>query len=183
MVDMETAPASSAPPVTVRLAGDSELPEVLRVQKAGFRRVAARFGFTDEDMPPLRETLTDLEALRATGVRTFLAVTGAEKGECVVGTVRATVRDDGVIEIGRLAVDDGFVRLGIASALMNALEAAYPKASRFELYTGSEATDALALYDKLGYRVFRREEFDDWTRVWLGKDAAHATVADTPPLH
>jgi hypothetical protein len=66
---------------------------------------------------------------------------------------------------------------------MGALEAAYPEARRFELYTGSEATDALALYAKLGYRVFRRDEFDDWTRVWLGKDAAPATVAGTPPLH
>lgn len=182
--DTDTARSGAAHDhFTIRTAGPGELPAVLRVQKAGFRRVAARFGFTDEDMPPLRETLTDLEALRAAGVRTFVAVTRSEAGERVVGTVRATVRDDRVIEIGRLAVDDGFVRLGIASALMSALEAAYPEASRFELFTGSAATDALALYDKLGYRVFRREEFDDWTRVWLGKDAARATVAGTPPLH
>jgi ribosomal protein S18 acetylase RimI-like enzyme len=186
MVTMDVTTDHSATPdrgVTVRLADGSDLPEVLRVQRAGFERVAARLGFPRSEMPPLTETLVDLQSLVATGVRTFIAETGAEGRQRVVGTVRAVVRDDSVVEIGRLAVDQGYERRGIASALMRSLEDAYPDAARFELYTGAEADDALALYDRLGYAQFRRQDFRSWTRVWLGKDRRAATAAPNSPLH
>jgi ribosomal protein S18 acetylase RimI-like enzyme len=168
--------------IVVRVASPEELLEVLRVQRAGFRRVARRFGFGDDDMPPLREGIEELAALQAAGTRTFVALCDTPPFR-IVGTVRAALRDDDVVEIGRLAVDDGFERRGIASALMGALEAAYPEASRFELFTGSEAADALALYDRIGYRVFRLDEFPDWTRVWLAKDREGATAPADAPLH
>jgi ribosomal protein S18 acetylase RimI-like enzyme len=176
-------PAADRAGVTVRLAARKDLPEVLRVQRAGFRRVAARFGLTESELPPMRETLDDLETLRAAGVRTFIAVARDARAERVVGTVRATLRDDGAVEVGRLAVDDGFERRGVASTLMAALETAHPDARRFELFTSAEADDALALYSGLGYRVFCREDHGDWSMVWLAKDAAGATAADGTPLH
>jgi ribosomal protein S18 acetylase RimI-like enzyme len=175
--------AAVPPGAAVRTADVTDLADVLRVQKAGFRRVAARFGFSDEDMPPLKETLDDLLALREDGVHTFVAVIDEAARERVVGTVRATRRDDGIVEIGRLAVDDGFERRGVATALMRGLEASYPDIARFELYTGSEAVDAISLYSRLGYSIFRREEFPDWTRVWLGKDRVLATAPSGAPLH
>jgi GNAT superfamily N-acetyltransferase len=173
----------AATDIAVRLAGRADLAEALRVQRAGFRRVAARFGFDDADLPPMRERLADLEGLHEDGVCTFLAFAPGQAGERAVGTVRAVVRGDGVVEIGRLAVDDSFVRRGVATTLMRALESAYPDARRFELFTGSEAADALALYARLGYAVFRLEEIDDWTRVWLAKDVSAATAPGGPPLH
>lgn len=169
--------------VIVREAAASDLPEVLRVQHAAFRRVARRFGFPETDLAPLTETLADLEALHAQGMRTLVAVVPSATGERVIGTVRAVVRPDGVVEIGRLAVDDGFERRGVASALMLALEAHHPEAARFELYTGSEAADALALYGRLGYHVFRADPFENWTRVWLFKLAGDATAPADAPLH
>jgi len=169
--------------ITVREAAVGDLAEVLRVQRAAFRRVARRFGFPEAEMAPLTETLDQLEALLAQGMRTFIAVAAAEEGERVVGTVRGAVRADAAVEIGRLAVDDGYERLGVASTLMRALETAHPDAPRFELYTGSEASDALSLYGRLGYRVFRTEAFENWTRVWLGKDAVNATAPADAPLH
>jgi GNAT superfamily N-acetyltransferase len=178
MVDMD-----ANTDMTVRIASREELPEALRVQRAGFRRVAARYGFADADLPPLSESRADLESLHDDGVVTFVALAGEGSAGIVVGTVRCFVRDDGVVEIGRLAVDDGWERRGVARALMGALEAAYPQAVRFELFTGSEASGALALYAALGYSVSRLEEFPDWTRVWLAKDVASATMPDDPPLH
>jgi predicted N-acetyltransferase YhbS len=152
--------------VRIALATVEDLPEVLRVQRAAFGRVARQFGVPAEVMPPIVETLEQIVALRAAGTHTFVAL----DGDRVVGTVRTTVRDDGVAEIGRLAVDDGAERRGIATALMLAAEEDRPEAARFELFTGAEAAGPIALYERLGYRIFSRETFQEWSMVWLGKD-------------
>ena len=185
MEDMNTrhpAPAEGTGPVTVRSASLPDLPEVLRVQRAAFRRVAAGFGVPDLKMPPVAETLQKLEQLHKAGVRTFVAEVADGGSERVVGTVRATTRDDGVTEIGRLAVDDGFTRRGVATALMVALEHAFAAAGRFELFTGADAVEPLALYARLGYRPFRYEQFESWSMVWLAKERDGATVTGRAPV-
>jgi len=162
--------------ITIRTASRAELPAALRVQRAGFTRVANRMKLMPGELPPVRETLEEIETLFDQGMVTFLAtVSGTGGVERVVGTVRGFLRKDGTVEIGRLAVDDGFLRRGIASMLMLALEKAFPQARRFELFTGSEASEPLALYAKLGYRIYERESFEHWEMVRLEKDAATAT--------
>jgi len=165
--------------VRIALATVDDLPEVLRVQHAAFRRVAREVGIPPESMPPVAETLDDLVALPAAGVRTLVAI----DGERIVGTVRTKVRDDGVAEIGRLAVDDGAERRGIALALMLAVESDRPMTTRFELYTGAGAAGPIALYERLGYRIFLREQFERWEMVWLAKDRPVPTAAEDAPLH
>lgn len=166
--------------VTVVVATAADLPGALHAQHSGFDRVARTFGIDRTRMAPLSETLEDLRALHADGVVTFLARVGTDT---VAGTVRGRQRDDGVIEIGRLAVADGFLRRGVATALMLALEESFPAASRFELYTGADASEPLSLYARLGYRIFRTEVHDAWQAVWLAKDRPHATAAADAPLH
>lgn len=184
MVHMTTTPdtasaAAGRAGVIITVAAESDLSDVLRVQREGFMRVAEKFDIDPDLMAPMTESLDDLVALHGAGVTTFIA----RSGDDAAGTVRATLRDDGVIEIGRLAVADGSVRRGVATALMLALEGSYPEASRFELYTGAEAVEPLALYARLGYRIFRREEYEAWSMVWLAKDRSRATAADDAPLH
>ena len=130
-------------------------------------------------MTPVSETLERLVQLHGSGVRTLVAL----DGDHVVGTVRTTLRDDGVVEVGRLAVDDGFERRGIARALMLAVEEDRPTASRFELFTGAEAVGPIALYESLGYGIFSREQFERWAMVWLAKDRSAPTVCADAPLH
>jgi ribosomal protein S18 acetylase RimI-like enzyme len=151
--------------VSIDVADRADLPDVLRIQHAAFDRVAARFGVDREEMSPLRETLGDLEALNLGGVRTLTA----RDGHRIVGTVRGSLRDSGEVEVGRLAVDDGFLRRGIARALMLALEESFPDASRFVLFTGAEAVEPLGLYASLGYSIFRTERVGPWDLVWLAK--------------
>jgi predicted N-acetyltransferase YhbS len=160
------AEAAGRANVRVALATVEDLPEVLRVQRAAFGRVARQFGVPPEVMPPIAETLEDLVRLRAAATRTFVAL----DGDRVVGTVRTTLRDDGVLEIGRLGVDDGSERRGIALALMLAAEADRPTATRFELFTGAEAAGPIALYERLGYHIFSRETHGQWSMVWLAKE-------------
>jgi predicted N-acetyltransferase YhbS len=160
------AEAAARANVRVALATVEDLPEVLRVQRAAFGRVARQFGVPPEVMPPIAETLEDLVTLRAAGTRTFVAL----DGDRVVGTVRANLRDGGVVEIGRLAVDDGAERRGIGLALMLAVEADRPATTRFELFTGAEAAGPIALYERIGYHIFSRQQFEQWSMVWLAKE-------------
>lgn len=178
----KAAAAAERAGVAVREAHRRELPDVLRVQRAGFTRTALGLGIPPTEMPPVCESLQQLEELRDGGMRTFVAIVhGSDGGELVVGTVRGLLRADGTVEIGRLAVADGFLRRGIAEALMLGLESAFPGALRFELFTGSRATEPLSLYAKLGYRIYERERFEHWELVRL--ERLTATPASDAPLH
>jgi ribosomal protein S18 acetylase RimI-like enzyme len=182
-IGMSAGEAAQRAGVTVRTANASDLPEVLRVQHEGFRRVAVSAGVPEHELPPVAESLADLEALFADGVRTFVGVDTAAAGERIVGTVRATERPNSDVEIGRLAVAGDATRRGVATALMLALEEAFPATRRFVLFTGAEAREPLGLYAKLGYRIFRTQRFETWDMVWLAKERPGATPATDAPLH
>jgi ribosomal protein S18 acetylase RimI-like enzyme len=148
----------------LREARPDELTVVLEVQHDAFARVANQLGLARDDLPPLLETLADLAPLRDEGWRFFVASCGND----VVATVRARVREDGVVEIGRLGVLTGHERRGIARALMLLLEAEYPAPRVFELFTGRDAAAPIALYTGLGYRFVERPEGEPYL-VWLVK--------------
>ncbi len=92
-----------------------------------------------------------------------------------MGSVRASERD-GVVDIGRLVVASDWVRRGIATRLVETLEASYAQADRFVLFTGEDATEPLALYGKLGYEVTRRDATGPVVLVWLEKRNPRATT-------
>ena len=152
--------------LVVHEAANAELRAALDVQHAAFERVARMFGIPPDRLSAVTESLVDLIAQRDAGSSVLVAVVAG----CVVGTVRALVRPDGVVEVGRLAVDESFLRQGIGRALMRAVEQAYPKSRRFELFTGAEAEVPLALYEGLGYRTFKRQAGENVDIVWLAKD-------------
>jgi GNAT superfamily N-acetyltransferase len=154
----------------VREASESDLQGILGVQHRAFGRVAAEFDIDPSRLPPLTESLDDLFRLLTGGVRFFVAGT---IGGAIIGSVRGS-ESEGTVEIGRLVVDDEWLRMGVASALMDGLEAAHPHAHRFVLFTGAEATVPLALYSKRGYREFRRERLEAFELVWLERDVGRA---------
>lgn len=147
------------------LAVREELPAILAVQREAFGRVARAIGIEAERLPPLTETLDDLEALFEAGTVFFSAV--SIDGE-VVGSVRAKLTG-GDVEIGRLVVAENATRRGIGTALIQALERSFPDAERFELFTGAEAFEPLALYEKLGYSVYETRTEGAVALVWLEK--------------
>lgn len=150
---------------TTRPAVLGNLDAVLRVQKRAFSRVAAELAIPPTQLPPLRETTEDLVNLAVTGTRFFVAV---DANDTIVGSVRGTCRGKDV-EIGRLVVDDGWLRQGVASALMDAVESSFPECRRFELFTGADARMALALYRARGYHECRRKHVEGVELVWLEK--------------
>lgn len=158
----------------IREGRHDELSGVLSVQHGAFARVARELGIREQDLPPLKETLADLESLFAAGTR-FLVALDVEGR--VIGSVRgrATCTPSATtVEVGRLVVDDDWVRRGVGSALMDALESGYPEATRFELFTGADACAPLALYLKRGYVESRREHLGYVELVWLERPAEPA---------
>jgi len=154
--------------ITVRAADAADLEPILRVQRRAFERVARHYGLDPSVLPPVRESLDDLLGLLNSGTRFFVAV---DDGDTAVGSVRAHIAGDAV-HVGRLVVDDGWLRRGVATMLMETLEAAHPGAVAFELFTAADAAAPLALYGKLGYRVTRRDESGPVALVWLEKRTA-----------
>ena len=164
-VDIESAMnASRTAPEIVR-ASREELAEVLGVQHAGFLRVARMFDIPLDRLSALTEDLEDLQSLMDDGFAFLLARVDGR----AVGTVRAELRDDGVVEVGRLAIEDACERRGIATALMLSIEDVWPQARRVELFTGALATVPLALYAKLGYQLFEQPGEVREGLVWLAK--------------
>ncbi len=119
--------------------------------REGFRSEAERYGV---EIPPMREVAADVVAALEEGDIALVA----RVGENPVGTVRGHKLDDGSVMVRRLAVLPSSRREGVGRALMMVLEAEYPTAPRFEIFTGTDTAPAIALYESLGYRRTREQE-------------------------
>lgn len=122
-------------------AADAEA--ILLLQKTAYQSEAAIYD--DFSLPPLTETLDQLRGLFPS--HRFLK---AVAGQQIVGSVRGVVRE-GACQIGRLIVHPAWRRQGLGTRLLQSLEAQFPEAERFELFTGHQSTGNLRLYEKLGY--------------------------------
>lgn len=128
---------------TIRVARRDEAAQLAAIIRESFATEGAIYG----DIPPMHETAADIEATFDAGEVTL----AAELNGAVVGTVRGETRTDGTLMVRRLAVTPAARSLGVGRALLVALEAAYPSATRFELFTGHLNGAALGLYQSLGY--------------------------------
>ena len=64
--------------------------------------------------------------------------------------------EKGTVYVGRLIIQPEFQNKGVGTKLMNAIEHHFKIVHRFELFTGHESARNLHLYQKLGYREFKR---------------------------
>jgi ribosomal protein S18 acetylase RimI-like enzyme len=133
----------SATIVELDLEHDATLAELVELQRASYRVEADLIGA--ETLPPLSETP---EQLRACG-ETFL---GALRAGRLLGAV-SYKRDGGTVDIHRLVVHPSAFRRGVATDLLDALEAREGDARRLVVGTGAANRPALALYERRGYRV------------------------------
>lgn len=149
----------------VRAATRAELPALHAVQRTAFLRIALALGMDPAELPPVAEELRHLEDLWD---RSMVFLVATDSLDEVVGTVRGELTD-GTVHVGRLAVLAEYRLRGIGTALMNGLEAVFPHAERFELFTGAEASVPIHLYEKLGYSVTSMDSSQGWDLVWLSK--------------
>ena len=131
---------------TVFRAGRGDLREILALQYLAYQSEAALFG--SRDIPPLKQTLSEVEAEFDRGV--ILKMLG-ENGS-IIGSVRA-YESDGTVYIGKLMVHPDHRRKGLGSRLLVEIEQCCPH-RRYELFTSTRSADNIRLYGKNGYRIF-----------------------------
>jgi ribosomal protein S18 acetylase RimI-like enzyme len=134
--------------VTVEIAeldlGDEEtLERLVALQRESYAVEARLIGAAG--LPPMRETPEQLRACR----ETFL---GARRGGRLLGAVSFR-RAGGTVDIHRLVVDPGAFRGGVATALLDALEAREAGATHWTVGTGAANAPARALYERRGFEA------------------------------
>jgi RimJ/RimL family protein N-acetyltransferase len=127
----------------------SDAAAILELQKLAYQSEAILYD--DWSIPPLTQTLPEIE--REFTEKTFLKVVDSGR---LIGSVRASIHDY-TCEIGRLIVHPGFQHQGIGTQLLLAIEAEFPLARRFELFTGSRSEGNIRLYERVGYILFHTE--------------------------
>lgn len=150
--------------VIITRASRDDAEEILALIRRAFAPAAILYD--DPLLPPLAESLEEHRARYDTHV----VLKATTPDGTIVGTVQGTQRADGACYVARLAVDPAMQGRGVGKALTRAIEAEFPAASRYELFTGHRNESSLRLYASLGYSEVRRErESDRLTLVWLEK--------------
>ncbi len=144
--------------------------EVLTIQRAAFVSEALIYGSVD--MPPLVQTLEELEAELRHADGWVARLSGR-----LVGAIR-TRQADGLLLIGRIAIAPDMQGFGIGRALLEAAEND-SDAEQAELFTGSLSEANIRLYEHCGYvETERVEKGDGIQEVFLRKDLGRQTRAD-----
>jgi GNAT superfamily N-acetyltransferase len=123
--------------------------EILALQRLAYQSEAALYN--DYNIPPLKQTLTEIEADFQKSTFLKAIFDGA-----IIGSVRA-YQDQGKCFIGRLIVDSLWQGKGIGTELMRRIEAIFTSVQSFELFTGYKSERNIRLYEHLGYSVVRNE--------------------------
>lgn len=134
-------------------AAKVDLEEILALQKLCYEECAVRYN--DWKIQPMVQTLEQLEIEFNSGV-----VLKVENEGKIVGSVRAYAKDK-TCYIGKLIVHPTSQNRGLGSRLMKAIEDEYAAVERYELFTGLEDKRNIYLYEKLGYKIFKRDRFGD----------------------
>ncbi|KDA06970.1 GCN5 family acetyltransferase [Microbacterium sp. CH12i] len=151
--------------------------EVLTVQRAAFVSEALIYGTVD--MPPLVQTLAELEAELAGSDGWVARIDGR-----LVGALRARTSGDALL-IGRIAIAPDQQGSGIGHALLAAAES-NSSAHYAELFTGSLSEANIRLYESCGYVETERVDTGDGVEeVYFRKRLTASglgTEAATPPV-
>jgi len=150
-------------PISVSDAG-----EVLTIQRAAF--VSEAIIYQSVDMPPLVQTLDELEA----ELRDADGWVARRSGR-LVGAIR-TRREGDLLLIGRIAIAPDQQGAGIGQALLEAAEQA-SGAAEAELFTGSLSEANIRLYERCGYVETQRvEQGGGIQEIYFRKRLGHAAA-------
>lgn len=158
--------------IAVLEAESADAPEILKLQKLAYQTEAALY--SDWTIPPLLQTLPQLEAEFSTQV--FLKAMDSGK---IVGSARGFL-EKRTCHIGRVIVHPEWQRKGIGLRLMQCMETVFPRAERFELFTGSRSAGNLQFYQRLGYRAFKEEALSPKVRLVYMEKLGVPTAPEAP---
>ncbi|NVN89756.1 MAG: GNAT family N-acetyltransferase [Desulfuromonadales bacterium] len=125
---------------------------IIKLQKLSYLSEAAIYN--DFSIQPLTQSVEQLIA--DFNHKTILK---AVRDERIIGSVNGSMKENNCL-IGRLMVHPDFQGWGIGSRLMEAMEARFPTAQSWELFTGEMSLRNIHMYEQLGYRIVRKEPFE-----------------------
>ena len=148
--------------MNIKIADKGDLSEILDLQYLAYQSEARLFD--NEDIPPLKQTLSDVENEYQRGI----ILKALDEDGVIIGSVRAFC-DNGTVYIGKLMVHPSKQGQGIGTQLLLEMEKQYLK-QRYELFTSSRSEKNIVLYKKLGYKVFKEEQLTEELRfVYMEK--------------
>ena len=143
-------------------ADKGDLSEILDLQYLAYQSEARLFN--NDDIPPLKQTLVDVENEYQRGI----ILKALDEDKTIIGSVRAFC-DNGTVYIGKLMVHPSKQGQGIGTQLLLEMEKQYPK-QRYELFTSTRSEKNIALYKKLGYKIFDEQQVTEELRfVYMEK--------------
>ena len=143
-------------------AEKEDLQKILDLQYLAYQSEARLFD--NQDIPPLKQTLADVENEYQKG----MILKALDEGETIIGSVRAFC-DSGTVYIGKLMVHPSKQGQGIGTKLLLEMEKQCPN-QRYELFTSTRSEKNIALYQKLGYKIFDEEQVTEELRfVYMEK--------------
>jgi len=152
------------PSVDIKKDSNDDVEEILQLQKQAYLSEAELYN--DYHIKPLMQTLDDI---KQDFLKQIFLKAVIDNKPTIVGSVRAYQQKDTVF-IGRLAVRPDYQNKGIGAKLMISIEERFGSAKRFELFTGHKSIKNIYLYQKLGYREFKRiPAHDSITMIYLEK--------------
>ncbi len=147
----------------IKKAELDDLQEILDLQYLAYQSEAELFH--DHDIPPLKQTLEDVQTEYQNGI--ILKALDTQK--TIIGSVRAHFVN-GTVYIGKLIVHPQKQGQGIGTELLRAVETEY-SGQRYELFTSNRSIRNIALYQRLGYNIFAQKKItEEMDFVYLEKN-------------
>lgn len=148
--------------MSIERATIEDAQEILALQKLAYTSEAEVYN--DFTISPLHQTLEEIEA-EFVDLRFFKFCSDGR----IAGSVRVYVKD-GTCYIGKLIVHPKCQNQGIGTKLLEEIENVFDNVARYELFTGHKNRKNLHLYEKNGYRIFKRQKVtDNLTIVFMEK--------------
>ena len=134
-------------------ADHKDLDEILRLQYLAYQSEAALFG--TDDIPPLKQTLNEVIAEYEKGIILKLVT----DDNVIIGSVRAR-EENKTVYIGKLMVHPDHRHKGYGTRLLTEIEKCFT-CERYELFTSTRSADNIRLYEKNGYKEYKREALNN----------------------
>ena len=148
--------------ILIEKAEKEDLEEILKLQYLAYQSEARLFD--NMDIPPLKQTIEEVydEFQKGTILK------AVDDGGSIIGSVRA-YEDGGTVYIGKLMMHPSKQGQGIGTQLLLEMEKQFPD-QRYELFTSTRSEKNIALYQKLGYKIFDEEQVTEELRfVYMEK--------------
>ena len=135
--------------ILIKKAQKEDLEKILELQYLAYQSEAKLFG--NMDIPPLKQTIEELynEFQKGTILKALDDI------GVIIGSVRA-YQENGTVYIGKLMVHPKMQRKGIGTKLLLEIEREYPN-QRYELFTSTKSISNIRLYERLGYKILKKE--------------------------